>query len=70
MSRKTIMTIYKTIYLLSLAFGNEFWVITQKLESRLQKIEMKYLRKVVVVTWEDHVRNDHIRKELKIKSVI
>lgn len=31
-------------------------------------MEMEYLRNVVGVTWEGHVRNDDIRRELKLKS--
>lgn len=31
---------------------------------------MEYLRGVVGATWKDRVRNDDIRKRLKVKSII
>lgn len=42
----------------------------KKTEIKLQKLQPKYLRRLVGVTCNDHVRNDDIRKELNVKSII
>lgn len=68
-STKTKMTVYKTIYLPTLLSGNETWVLTEKLEKRLQVAEMKYLRRAANVTIMDKIRNDNIRDKLGIESV-
>lgn len=40
----------------------ESWVLTEKLESKLQALEMKFLRSVK----SDTIRSDVVRTELKV----
>lgn len=68
-SNGTKMTVYKTIIRPILTFGCESWVLNKKLESRIQSMEMKYLRGVMGVTRIDRVRNSDIREELKIPAI-
>lgn len=68
-SRKTKMKVYKSIYLPTLLSGCETWVLTEKLQKRLQVAEMKFLRRVANVTLMDKIRNEKIRESLEIASV-
>lgn len=68
-STKTKLTIYKTIYLPTLTYGSETWVLTEKLKRKIQVMEMKYLRRVANVTLVDKIRNDTIRERLGVESV-
>lgn len=68
-SSETKMTVFKTIYRPILTYGCESWVLNQRQRSKIQAIEMKYLRKVRSVTRKDRIRNDIIRKNLQIQSM-
>lgn len=69
-SQKTKMTVFRTIYRPILTYGSETWVLTKKNKSRLQAIEMKYLRGVKGITRRDKARNIDVREELQVESII
>ncbi|KAJ3655554.1 hypothetical protein Zmor_014678 [Zophobas morio] len=69
-SQKTKMSVYKTIYLPTLTYGCETWVLSQKMKSRLEANEMKYLRRVIGVTLRDHIRSSQIREQLQSKKLM
>ena len=61
--------LYKTAIRPTLLYGNETWPITQRQEERIEATEMRMLRYIHNVNWEDHVRNEDIRKEAKVKPI-
>ena len=69
-SKKTKMTIYKTVYRPILTYGSESWTLTNRIKSRLQGMEMKYLRRVKGITRRDRIRNEAVREELKIEPIL
>lgn len=69
-SRSTKMMVFQTIYKPILTYGSESWVLTERTKSKLQAMELKYLRRVKGVTRMDKLRNDDIRAELGVKSII
>ncbi|CAH2001210.1 unnamed protein product, partial [Acanthoscelides obtectus] len=46
------------------------WVLTNKQKSKLQAIDVKYLRAVKGVTRKVKIRNEVIREELGVESVL
>lgn len=68
-SRKTKMTVYKTVFRPILIYGSESWILTNTMKSRIQAIDMKYLRRTKGVTRRDRIRNDIIREELEIEPI-
>lgn len=70
LSQKTKMTVFKTIFVPSLIFGSESWILSRRLKSQLQATEMKFLRKIKGVTRKDKIRNEVIREELGAQAVL
>ncbi|KAK3515853.1 hypothetical protein QTP70_034764, partial [Hemibagrus guttatus] len=46
LSRKVKLSIYQSIYVPTLTYGHELWVMTERVRSRIQAAEMSFLRKV------------------------
>jgi hypothetical protein len=69
-SKKTKMTVFKTIYRPILTYGSETWVLTRPMKSKIQAIEMKYLRAVKGITRRDRIRNTEVRKELETEPIL
>lgn len=40
------MCVYKTIFVLILTFGSEFWILSKKLKGKVQLIAMKFLARI------------------------
>ena len=68
-SKETKMKIYKSVFRPILTCGCESWIVTNKLRSKIQAAEMKYLRRVQGVTRLDRIRNVKRREELQIESI-
>lgn len=69
-SKQTKLTVFKTIYRPVLTFGCESWTLTEQQKSKIQAVEMRYLRRVRGVTMKDRMKNVDIRRELKIRSTL
>lgn len=69
-SRQTKLLVYKTILLPILTHGSETWILTETMKNKIQAVEMKYLRAVKGVTKLDRIRNQTIREELEVTSVL
>jgi hypothetical protein len=69
MEIKTKMQIYNSVYVPILTYGVESWTIASRHISRIQALEMKFLRRVVGKTRLDQIRNTRIREELEQKPL-
>lgn len=69
-TKQTKMKIFKTIYRPILTFGCESWVLSKGQKSKIQAVEMKYLRRVMGVTKRDRLRNIDIRRDLEIQPTL
>uniref|UniRef100_A0A1Y1K5K2 Endonuclease-reverse transcriptase n=1 Tax=Photinus pyralis TaxID=7054 RepID=A0A1Y1K5K2_PHOPY len=68
-SRNTKMKVYKSIFRPILTYGCEGWILDNRTKSKIQSLEMKYLRAVKGITRCDRIRNSDVREELGIKSM-
>ena len=62
--------IYKTIFRPILTYESESWTLTTTTKSKIQAAEMRVLRLIKGVTRRDRLRNEDIRKEPDVKSIL
>ena len=62
------LLIYKLIYVPTLTYDHELWVITEKLW--IQAIKMSLLRKVAGFTLRNRVRRSALRREFEVESLL
>jgi hypothetical protein len=68
-SKKTKITVYRTVYLPTLTYSAESWTLGAKQHSRLQVAEMRYLRRVEQKTRRDKVHNQTIQMVPNVKPL-
>ena len=61
---------YKTVLRPVLTFASELWTLSRSEQSKIQAIEMKYLRRVLRITREHRIPNDQIRETLQVEPII
>ena len=62
LSKKAKLSIFKAVFVLILTYGHESWVMTERMRSQVQASEMRFLRKIEVVTLFNKVRSSGVRK--------
>ncbi len=70
LSRKAKLSIYRSIYIPTLTYGHELWVMTERTRSRIQAAEMCFLRRVAGRSLRDRVRSSVIREELRVEPLL
>ncbi|KAK3509084.1 hypothetical protein QTP70_020296 [Hemibagrus guttatus] len=70
LSRKAKLSIYQSIYIPTLTYGHERWVMTERVRSRIQAAEMSFLRRVVGRSIRDRVRSSVTREELGVEPLL
>ena len=70
LSRKAKLSIYRSIYIPTLTYGHELWVMTESIRSRIQAAEMSFLRRVVGRSLRDRVRSSVTREELGVEPLL
>ncbi|TKS65499.1 putative uncharacterized transposon-derived protein [Collichthys lucidus] len=70
LSRKAKLSIYQSIYVPTLIYGDELWVVIERMRSRIQAAEMSFLRRVAGVSLRDRVRSSAIREELRVELLL
>ena len=68
--KKAKLLIHMTILRPILLYGHEYWILTNKLKSKITAAYMKVLRLVNGVTRRDRIRNADIYDEFKSKPII
>ncbi|TWW73387.1 hypothetical protein D4764_15G0007810 [Takifugu flavidus] len=70
LSRKAKLSIYRSIFVPTLTYGHELWVMTERTRSQVQAAEMSFLRRVAGLSLRDRVRSSAIREELGVESLL
>jgi hypothetical protein len=70
LSKKTKLAIFKSVYRPTLIYGHEHWVMIEKIRSRIQSAEMRFLRRVAGLTLRDKIRSSNIRETLQIEPLL
>ncbi len=70
LSRKAKLSIYQSIYVPTLTYGHELWVMTERTRSRIQAAEMSFLRRVAGRSLRDRVRSSVTREELRVEPLL
>jgi len=63
------MKFYKVVARPSPLYGSETWITTKRDMTRLEAVEMRFLRSVTGYTRLDKIRKEVIRKELEISGI-
>ncbi|KAK0140999.1 hypothetical protein N1851_021987 [Merluccius polli] len=69
LSRKAKLSIDQSIYVPTLTYGHELWVVTERTRLRIQAAEMSFLRRVAGLSLRDRVRSSDIRRELGVQPL-
>ncbi|KAK3520692.1 hypothetical protein QTP70_030558, partial [Hemibagrus guttatus] len=70
LSRKAKLSIYQSIYVPTLTYGHELWVMTERVRSRIQVAKMSFLRRVAGRSLRDKVRSSVTREELGVEPLL
>ncbi|KAK3560563.1 hypothetical protein QTP86_010899 [Hemibagrus guttatus] len=70
LSRKAKLLIYQSIYVPTLTYGHELWVMTERVRSRIQAAEMSFLRRVAGRSLRDRLRSSVTREELGVEPLL
>ncbi|TWW59340.1 hypothetical protein D4764_06G0008700 [Takifugu flavidus] len=70
LSRKAKLSVYWLIFVPTLTYGHELWVMTERTRSRVQAAEMSFLRRVAGLSLRDRVRSSAIREELGVEPLL
>ena len=70
LSQKAKLSIYRSIFVPTLTYGHEGWVMTERTRSRIQSVEMGFFRRVASVSLRDRVRSSVIREWLGVEPLL
>ncbi|XP_061624939.1 uncharacterized protein ntng2a isoform X3 [Phyllopteryx taeniolatus] len=70
LSRKAKLSIYRSIYVPTLTYGQELWVVTERTRSRIQAAERSFLRRVSGLSLRERVRSSVIREDLRVEPLL
>ena len=53
-----------------LLYGCESWSLTKRLQQRILAAENRFLRRLLGITWRDHITNEHVRDITRQPSIL
>ncbi|KAK3544435.1 hypothetical protein QTP86_012124 [Hemibagrus guttatus] len=70
LSRKAKLLIYQSIYVPTLTYGHELWVMTERVRARIHATEMSFLRRVAGRSLRDRIRSSVTQEELGVEPLL
>ncbi|KAK3528856.1 hypothetical protein QTP70_011737 [Hemibagrus guttatus] len=70
LSQTARLSIYQSIYVPTLTYGHELWVMTERVTSRIQAAKMSFLRRAAGRSLRDRVRSSVTREELRVEPLL
>ena len=70
LSCKVKLSIYRSIYVPTLIYGHELWVMTERTRSWIQAAKMSFLSRVAGCSLRDRVRSSAAREELRVEPLL
>ena len=70
LSKATKLRVINAMVVPTLLYGSETWTLQKRHRSKIQAMEMRYLRKVEGVTRLDRVSNEDFRRKLGVEAVL
>ncbi|TWW74394.1 hypothetical protein D4764_14G0003970 [Takifugu flavidus] len=70
LSQKAKLSIYRSIFVPTLTYGYELWVMTERRRSQVQAAEMSFLHRVAGLSLRDRVRSSAIWEELGVEPLL
>ncbi|KAK3510626.1 hypothetical protein QTP70_011883 [Hemibagrus guttatus] len=70
LTQKAKLSIYQSIYVPTLTYDHELWVMTERVRSRIQVAEISFLRRVAGHSLRDRVRSSVTWEELGVEPVL
>ena len=70
LSFQTKINVYKAVVLSSLLYGCETWTLYRRHIKRLDQFYMRCLRRILKVSWQDHISNTEILQRFGIEAYI
>ncbi|KAK3573272.1 hypothetical protein QTP86_019232 [Hemibagrus guttatus] len=70
LSRKAKLSIYQSIYVPTLTYGHELWVMTERVRFQIQAAEMSFLHRMAGRSLRDRVRSPVTREELGVEPLL
>ena len=67
---KAKLSIITSVYDPVLTYGHECWIMNEKVRSRVQAAELRFLRRISGLTLLDKVKSADIRESLNIESLL
>ena len=70
LSTKAKLCIFRSVYVPILTYGHECWIMNEKVRSRVQAAEMRFLRRISGLTLLGKAKSAEIRESLNIESLL
>ena len=64
-SLKNKIRLLRSLVISTFLYACESWTLTAKLEKKIQAFEMRCYRKILCISYKDHVTNDAVRQRIR-----
>ena len=69
LTKNTKMQVYQACVLSTVLYGSETWTLYSRQEHRLNTLELRNLRRILVITWQDYVTNKDVLEQAGMPSM-